>query len=260
MEVHHHPKVEKKNFKEYFLEFLMIFLAVTMGFFAETIRENISENKQANELAKSLYQEVYRDSINAKKIIAMRLKKEESLAYFIHSVRDSNMASPPKKFYSVFILSFYINTAISFEPSDGVLNQLRNSGTLRYFHNMQIQDKIGELGVDIVKIRDRQQQEYTFGSTNARPFVLKHFDFRLLDSVIYEGDLSMADVLEKDSAQLLASVKILNMQDFNKIEAENVAYYFMIMLRSSRQSQFVQYVKTNHELLELLRNEYLVNK
>jgi len=31
MEVHHHPHVEKKNFKEYFLEFLMIFLAVTMG-------------------------------------------------------------------------------------------------------------------------------------------------------------------------------------------------------------------------------------
>jgi hypothetical protein len=28
MEVHHHPKVEKKNFKEYFLEFIMIFLAV----------------------------------------------------------------------------------------------------------------------------------------------------------------------------------------------------------------------------------------
>lgn len=24
MEVHHHPKAEKKNFKEYFLEFLMI--------------------------------------------------------------------------------------------------------------------------------------------------------------------------------------------------------------------------------------------
>jgi hypothetical protein len=26
MEVHHHPHVEKKNFKEYFLEFLTIFL------------------------------------------------------------------------------------------------------------------------------------------------------------------------------------------------------------------------------------------
>jgi hypothetical protein len=50
MEVHHHPKVEKKNFKEYFLEFLMIFLAVTLGFFAENIRENISDHQKETEL------------------------------------------------------------------------------------------------------------------------------------------------------------------------------------------------------------------
>ena len=41
MEVHHHPHVEKKNFKEYFFEFVMIFLAVTMGFFAESLREHL---------------------------------------------------------------------------------------------------------------------------------------------------------------------------------------------------------------------------
>jgi hypothetical protein len=34
MEVHHHPHVEKKGFKEYSLEFLMIFLSVTVGFIA----------------------------------------------------------------------------------------------------------------------------------------------------------------------------------------------------------------------------------
>ena len=59
MEVHHHPHIEKKGFKEYFLEFLMIFLAVTLGFFAETLREKISENSQAKELAKNLYKEIY---------------------------------------------------------------------------------------------------------------------------------------------------------------------------------------------------------
>jgi hypothetical protein len=36
MEVHHHPKAEKKNFKEYFFEFIMIFLAVTLGFLPKT--------------------------------------------------------------------------------------------------------------------------------------------------------------------------------------------------------------------------------
>src|SRR5215467_8364072 len=45
MEIHH-PKVEKKSFKEYFLEGLMIFLAVTLGFFAENLREKISNHER----------------------------------------------------------------------------------------------------------------------------------------------------------------------------------------------------------------------
>ena len=47
MEVHHHPHVAKKNFKEYFLEFIMIFLAVTLGFIAENIREKITDREHA---------------------------------------------------------------------------------------------------------------------------------------------------------------------------------------------------------------------
>ncbi len=38
MEVHHHPHVEKKNFKEYFLEFLMIFLAVYQELFETSVQ------------------------------------------------------------------------------------------------------------------------------------------------------------------------------------------------------------------------------
>jgi hypothetical protein len=54
MEVHHHPTVDKKNFKEYFLEFLMIFLAVTMGFFAENIREVLFRKKNCKRISGSL--------------------------------------------------------------------------------------------------------------------------------------------------------------------------------------------------------------
>ena len=58
MEVHHHPHVENKSFKQYFLEFLMIFLAVTMGFVAENIREYIAETKSAHQ-----YLESYRNDL-----------------------------------------------------------------------------------------------------------------------------------------------------------------------------------------------------
>jgi hypothetical protein len=54
MEVHHHPNVEKKNFRQYFLEFLMIFLAVTMGFFAESIREHLADDAKEKQYILSM--------------------------------------------------------------------------------------------------------------------------------------------------------------------------------------------------------------
>lgn len=61
MEVHHHPNVEKKGFKEYFLEFIMIFLAVTLGFFAEGLREHISDSAHANEYVHSMVSDLEND-------------------------------------------------------------------------------------------------------------------------------------------------------------------------------------------------------
>ena len=66
MEVHHHPHVEKKNFKEYFLEFLMIFLAVTMGFFAESLREHVSDNSKEHEYVSALKKDLATDTLNVK--------------------------------------------------------------------------------------------------------------------------------------------------------------------------------------------------
>ena len=62
MEVHHHPHVEKKNFKEYFLEFLMIFLAVTLGFVAENIRESLSDRSKEKEYISSIKKDLAADT------------------------------------------------------------------------------------------------------------------------------------------------------------------------------------------------------
>src|SRR5665213_3022436 len=62
MEVHHHPEVEKKGFKEYLLEGLMIFLAVNMGFFAESLREHIAEHDRANEIIAAFVKDIKKDT------------------------------------------------------------------------------------------------------------------------------------------------------------------------------------------------------
>src|SRR5882757_4318267 len=60
MEVHH-PKIEKKNFKEYLFEGLMIFLAVTLGFFAEGLRENLSDHTKEKQYIQSLIADLNND-------------------------------------------------------------------------------------------------------------------------------------------------------------------------------------------------------
>ena len=61
MEVHHHPHVEKKSFKEYLLEGLMIFLAVSLGFIAENIRETITDHEKEKNFIESFVEDMEAD-------------------------------------------------------------------------------------------------------------------------------------------------------------------------------------------------------
>ncbi len=64
MEVHHHPQVEKKGFKEYLLEGLMIFIAVMMGFFAESLREHLVDRERETQYMQGMVVDLRKDSVS----------------------------------------------------------------------------------------------------------------------------------------------------------------------------------------------------
>ena len=93
MEVHHHPKLEKKNFKGYFLEFLMIFLAVTMGFLAENLRESLKHKEEILMNMESLASDLYSDVA----FFDSQLRRNEyccnmtdSLIYLLNDIKNTN--------------------------------------------------------------------------------------------------------------------------------------------------------------------------
>jgi hypothetical protein len=257
MEVHHHPDLHHspKPWKEYFLEFIMIFLAVTLGFFAETIREHISENGRAKELAESLYKEVNSDSVNIQNILATRAHKEEELDFFINYMRDSSFTNVSDRFYRSFAWSFLISSTVLFEPADGMLNQLRNSGSLRYFKNNTLQSEIGELSVSIAKVRSRMAVEFGIIAQDLRPFAIKFYDFRWNEELTKNGSINLLDALISQPAPTRKGI-ILNMKDFNRLEAENIASYYRLAFKATKIIQLKNYVEINHKLLETLREEY----
>jgi hypothetical protein len=131
MEVHHHPNVEKKSFKEYFLEFLMIFLAVTMGFFAENIRENFTEHEHANTFAGSIAKDLEADSAQLSSYLSyysFAATNVDTLMILLSHSDPQNIPSGKLYWYGLFGGALRI-----FVPDDATFQQMKNTGSLRYF-------------------------------------------------------------------------------------------------------------------------------
>jgi hypothetical protein len=261
MEVHHHPHIEKKNFKEYFLEFVMIFLAVTLGFFAENIRENTSEKSQANELAKSLYKEIYSDSISIHQKILGRLEKEDYIKYFVQYVSDSDLVNLSPNFYPAFTSTFISTLTIIFQPKDGILNQLTNSGALRYFKSSKLQEEIGDISVDIANLREGNKEEETFRESKMHSFIIAHYDYKWFEALAAMAQQKLDNPyiegwFKKLDLNTLKKPEIKNTAQFDRQQAANIASEYLVIIRGFRLILYNQYVKSNHELLETLRSEY----
>ncbi len=186
MEVHHHPNVEKKNFKEYFLEFIMIFLAVTMGFFAENIREHFVNKGKENEYIKSFYEDLSNDERSLPELIASirynQLIPADSLPALLSNASTTTRANDIYRFLRMITRQQGINVFIT----KRTIEQLKNAGEMRLITNKQITDSLVDYYKDIAFVADLQQYliamkgELTNGS---RP-LLNSFDFdKVADSL-----------------------------------------------------------------------------
>jgi len=144
MEVHHHPHVEKKGFKEYFLEFLMIFLAVTLGFFAESLREHLVNNEKERNYMESMIQDLKRDTAEATHVIAVQSvifkKMDSALKIPVESLTDINVQDT---FYHHFV--YFYSWIDEFTPHDNTITQLKNAAGFNVIQKKMIIDSINEL-------------------------------------------------------------------------------------------------------------------
>ncbi len=260
MEVHKHPHhiTHKKKWGEYFLEFLMLFLAVFLGFLAENQREHMVEHQREQELAKALYAELRDDSSVAVNKLIRRLEKENDMDYLSSYFKDSSLANLPKNLYPAYTISLFLINSYSFEPKDGILSQLRNSGSLRYFKSIALQKLLGDVSVNINDVRIRNEQEYQFFANPIKPFLLKYFDWNWIDNLRKQDTTAIllnVIINYRQSSRNIES-KILNISSFDRGEASNLILFYKQMVVSTRTLQMNNYIKTNHKILELLRENY----
>jgi hypothetical protein len=245
-----------KKWTRYLAEFTLVFLAVFLGFLTENYREKISEEKQARELALDLYDELRADSIVIYRIIIGRLEKDSALNRLKNYVLDSSLQKPSKE----YVLNFYRGLMISprFYPRDVVLEQLKNSGALR-FKSSEIQHLIGMLSVAIYNLRTGNNLELEINYTQLIPFVTRHNDQRFFDRLTQYGSVSIVDGLKLYEEQKTSTLyHIGNLSEFNRETVSNMLGLHRHVHMSTTRGFYTSYVEVNKKLLAALRNEYKI--
>lgn len=140
MEVHQHPHTPGKKWTHYFWEFFMLFLAVFCGFLAENQREHYVEKQRAKQFAKSLLKDLKRDTAS----LSFCKLHTKTIIDAIDSLREILRSKDIKevKGNQLYYYGRQLTNNHPFVPSDATIKQLLSSGSLRYFQNPSITDKI----------------------------------------------------------------------------------------------------------------------
>jgi hypothetical protein len=132
MEVHPHGHMHSdKKWKEYIFQFAMLFLAVTLSFFVENQREHYIEQERAKVMAASMIDDLRADTSEvrraAKQLLRIIGELDTLMTELEKPAREQNDSL-------IHVIGFErIANFNMFDPQTGSYDQVKNSGSLRYF-------------------------------------------------------------------------------------------------------------------------------
>lgn len=259
MELHHHAHIHSKSkWKEYLFQFFMLFLAVFCGFLAEYQLEHKIERDRTKELARNFYYELKNDSVNVQQKAQNRIRQENALKYLIKYYADSSLTNVSKAFQINFMYGILFRSPSIFEPRTIVMEQMQNSGSLRYFKNDELQTLIGDISVAIYNINDRQDLEGKVRMEYINPIQIHYFDFKFQSQLTHDGELSIFDqIIKYENSPEVIPFQLSSPEKIDRPVTVNVlANYCFNALNSTRTLHFKKYMEVNTRLMQVLREEY----
>ena len=183
MEVHAHTHAERKKFTHYLWEFLMLFLAIFCGFLAENLREHIVEQKRTKLYAQQFYEELKLDTSSLIDFIKHSKNVYKGYDNLINILKVGLQGDKEWKelYYSSRGVDVY-NTVTFHNAS---FEQIKNSGSLRYFNSKSLVDAIQEYVGAKDYVESFQTGLINYYDNRFTPFIEANFDKELL---YYDAD------------------------------------------------------------------------
>jgi hypothetical protein len=206
MEVHAHSHTARKKWTHYFWEFLMLFLAVFCGFLAEYQLEHYIEKQRAKDFALSLHRDLVADTAifnsdaDRLKICIRKIDTLIGLLGDAKQIRENTA--------SVYSLSVYAFIYPLSTPNESTLQQLLNSGSLRYFKNNSLADSIKAYNNSVQLFKD-----FSLSATNIniefRKSQMQIIDINPMISFIGSGRVSTDALMKIADSDFLGNKELL---------------------------------------------------
>ena len=184
---HHLHKAPGKKWSHYFYEFLMLFLAVFCGFLAENLREHYIEHKRAKVFAASMIDDLVSDTTELKdylKYMTYAASNVDTLSQLLLSNKPNEIPSGKLYWYGL-----WGGTPRVFVPNDATFQQMKSSGSLRYFTNKSVSQKVAQYDQLCREWTTFEEMDQTI-YTEVRKMRAQIFEFRYnaVANAIYQSD------------------------------------------------------------------------
>ena len=248
MEVHHHGHVhEKKKWKEYLFQFLMLFLAVFCGFLAEYQLEHKIEKDRAKEYAESLLGDLKKDTISLNshlKEIDFVAPKIDTFRTLAQTKKINNLPGGTWYYYARFT-SFYF----SFSANDATIEQLKSSGSLRYFKKSEIINAIAQYDKVCRSIKELYNYE--------QPIINKMIELRnkIFIAANFDSVMKFNTSRGKIDSFMQKEIKFLDSNPATLIELANFCQTSVVD-SYYRRLKYQDALKLATDLISLLKKEY----
>lgn len=254
METHaqHLHKAPGEKFWHYFFEFFMLFLAVFCGFLVENFREHKVENERAKEFAESMVKDLQNDTLS----INLHKKSAEIFVGISDSLLNlskdklEGRAAAEFSFYTRFM---YWTVPLSWNHA--TFEQIKNSGSLRYFKNYQLLEKLMKYDALVNEIEGEYRNHQTRGN-----MLLKLIN-EIIDPVFHHDAsnymLLSLDTMSNETKEIFFSAKLESLEN-KRGEIREMLNMVVVQQRNLRYNDNrLQHTKElANELISDLKKEY----
>ena len=136
----------------------MLFLAVFCGFLAENQREHYIEHQREKQFISSFINDLHADTAKLVTLIDRRNAREARLDSLTSLLNSDSTTGRTKDIY-FFAVIIPLVTNNQFTPTDGTMQQLKNSGGLRLIRKRIIADSIIKYDAAIRSLQRLDEQE-----------------------------------------------------------------------------------------------------